>query len=154
MKKMEKKIDAKGNLSDDVSEEDIEFLWAMSDKESKKGLLSQIAEKVGKGVKSAVEWEKKHLPQQKAWVQKEYAQAKRWIEQEKEKAKEKKAEKEAIRIKHPGYADSWYKNQIRNMRKQRTADWAKSSFNIDVTDYDVADAIGIAYYANEELTKR
>lgn len=65
-----------------------------------------------------------------------------------------KAEKEAIRIKHPGYADSWYKNQIRNMRKQRTADWAKSTFNIDVTDYDVADAIGIAYYANEELTKR
>ena len=33
-----------------------------------------------------------------------------------------KAEKEAIRLKHPGYADSWYKNQIRNMRKQRTVD--------------------------------
>lgn len=65
-----------------------------------------------------------------------------------------KAEKEAIRIKHPGYADSWYKNQLRNMRKQRTCDWVLSRFNIHVTDFDVADAIGIAYYAYEELTKR
>lgn len=65
-----------------------------------------------------------------------------------------KAEKEAIRIKHPGYADSWYKNQIRNMRKQRTADWAMSKFNVSVTDFDVADSIGIAYYANEVLTER
>lgn len=65
-----------------------------------------------------------------------------------------KAEKEAIRLKNPGYADSWYKNQLRNMRKQRTCDWAQQQFNIKVTDYDVADSIGIAYYASEELTKR
>lgn len=65
-----------------------------------------------------------------------------------------KAEKEAIRVKNPGYADSWYKNQLRNMRKQRTCDWVQKTFNISVTDYDVADSIGIAYYAHEELTKR
>jgi Holliday junction resolvasome RuvABC endonuclease subunit len=65
-----------------------------------------------------------------------------------------KAEKEAIRVKSPGYADSWYKNQIRNMRKQRTADWAKKTFDVDVDDFDVADAIGIAFYANEVLTER
>lgn len=65
-----------------------------------------------------------------------------------------KAEKELLKAQFPGYADSWYKNKIRNMRKQRTADWVKSRFNIDVTDYDVADSIGIAYYAYEVLTKR
>ncbi len=65
-----------------------------------------------------------------------------------------KAEKESIRLKNPGYAESWYKNQLRNMRKQRTCDWVLSQFNIHVIDYDVADAIGIAYYAHEELTKR
>jgi Holliday junction resolvasome RuvABC endonuclease subunit len=33
-----------------------------------------------------------------------------------------KEEKAAIRLKSPGYADSWYQNQLRNMRKQRTVD--------------------------------
>lgn len=65
-----------------------------------------------------------------------------------------KAEKESLRKEFPGYADSWYKNRMRNIRKQRTATWAKSQFNIDVEDFDVADAIGIAYYANEVLTSR
>jgi hypothetical protein len=43
---------------------------------------------------------------------------------------------------------------MRNIRKQRTATWAKTRFNIDVEDFDVADSIGIAYYANEVLTSR
>jgi Holliday junction resolvasome RuvABC endonuclease subunit len=34
-----------------------------------------------------------------------------------------KDEKKPIRVKNPGYADSWYKNQLRNMRKQRTVDY-------------------------------
>ncbi len=65
-----------------------------------------------------------------------------------------KAEKEAIRIKNPGYADSWYKNQLRNMRKQRTADYFNKMYDLSITDFDVADAFGIAYYSNEVLTKR
>lgn len=65
-----------------------------------------------------------------------------------------KAEKEALRSANPGYADSWYKNKMRNVRKQRTADWVKSNFNIEITDFDVADSFGISYYANEVLTKR
>jgi Holliday junction resolvasome RuvABC endonuclease subunit len=65
-----------------------------------------------------------------------------------------KAEKDQLKKEFPGYADSWYKNKMRNIRKQRTATWAKSSFNIDVEDFDVADAIGIAYYASEVLTSR
>lgn len=65
-----------------------------------------------------------------------------------------KAEKEALRIQHPGYADSWYKNKMRQIRKQRTADWANNKFGLSVTDFDVADAIGIAYYSYKVLTER
>ena len=65
-----------------------------------------------------------------------------------------KDEKSAIRLKNPGYADSWYKNQLRNMRKQRTADYFNNKYSIALTDYDVADSFGIAHYANKVLTER
>jgi Holliday junction resolvasome RuvABC endonuclease subunit len=65
-----------------------------------------------------------------------------------------KAEKEAIRTKNPGYADSWYKNQLRNMRKQRTVDYFNKMYGLNLNDFDVADAFGIAHYSNEVLTKR
>jgi Holliday junction resolvasome RuvABC endonuclease subunit len=65
-----------------------------------------------------------------------------------------KDEKSAIRLANPGYADSWYKNQLRNMRKQRTADYFNKKYNIDLNDYDVADSFGIAHYANKVLTER
>jgi Holliday junction resolvasome RuvABC endonuclease subunit len=65
-----------------------------------------------------------------------------------------KDEKAAIRVKHPGYADSWYKNQIRNMRKQRTVDYFNKKYNLALVDYDVADSFGIAHYANKVLTER
>jgi Holliday junction resolvasome RuvABC endonuclease subunit len=65
-----------------------------------------------------------------------------------------KDEKSAIRLANPGYADSWYKNQLRNMRKQRTADYFNNKYSIALTDYDVADSFGIAHYANKVLTER
>ena len=65
-----------------------------------------------------------------------------------------KDEKSAIRLKNPGYADSWYKNQLRNMRKQRTVDYFNNKYNLLLNDFDVADAFGIAHYSNEVLTKR
>jgi Holliday junction resolvasome RuvABC endonuclease subunit len=65
-----------------------------------------------------------------------------------------KDEKSAIRLLNPGYADSWYKNQLRNMRKQRTADYFNNKYGISLTDYDVADSFGIAHYANKVLTER
>jgi Holliday junction resolvasome RuvABC endonuclease subunit len=65
-----------------------------------------------------------------------------------------KDEKEAIRVKNPGYADSWYKNQLRNMRKQRTVDYFNKKYGLSITDFDVADAFGIAHYANKVLTER
>ncbi len=65
-----------------------------------------------------------------------------------------KDEKQAIRIKNPGYAESWYKNQLRNMRKQRTVDYFNKRYGLSLTDFDVADAFGIAHYANKVLTER
>jgi Holliday junction resolvasome RuvABC endonuclease subunit len=65
-----------------------------------------------------------------------------------------KEEKAAVRLASPGYADSWYKNKLRNMRKQRTVDYFNKKYNLNITDFDVADAFGIAHYSNEELTKR
>jgi Holliday junction resolvasome RuvABC endonuclease subunit len=65
-----------------------------------------------------------------------------------------KEEKAAIRVKNPGYADSWYKTQLRNMRKQRTVDYFNSKYNLTITDFDVADSFGIAHYANKVLTER
>ena len=65
-----------------------------------------------------------------------------------------KDEKSAIRTLNPGYADSWYKNKLRNMRKQRTADYFNRKYNLNVVDFDVADSFGIAHYANKVLTER
>ena len=65
-----------------------------------------------------------------------------------------KDEKAAIRLKNPGYADSWYQNQLRNMRKQRTVDYFNNKYGIKLDDFDVADSFGIAHYANKVLTER
>lgn len=65
-----------------------------------------------------------------------------------------KAEKEKIRLENPGYADSWYKNKMRQIRKQRTVDYFNNKYNLQLTDFDVADAFGIAYYSNTVLTER
>jgi hypothetical protein len=65
-----------------------------------------------------------------------------------------KDEKSAIRLANPGYAESWYKNQLRNMRKQRTADYFNKKYGLEIVDFDVADSFGIAHYSNQVLTKR
>ena len=65
-----------------------------------------------------------------------------------------KDEKLAVRVKNPGYADSWYKTQLRNMRKQRTVDYFNSKYRLSLEDFDVADSFGIAHYANKVLTER
>jgi Holliday junction resolvasome RuvABC endonuclease subunit len=65
-----------------------------------------------------------------------------------------KDEKSAIRLANPGYADSWYKNQLRNMRKKRTVDYFNNKYGLTISDFDVADAFGIAHYSNQVLTER
>jgi len=65
-----------------------------------------------------------------------------------------KWEKDKLKSENPGYADSWYKNKMREIRKQRTVDYFNKKYNLSLEDFDVADSFGIAYYANEVLTKR
>ena len=64
------------------------------------------------------------------------------------------AEKLALKKDNPGYAESWYKNQMRNIRKQRTVDYFNNKYGLQLDDFDVADSFGIAHYANKELTER
>jgi Holliday junction resolvasome RuvABC endonuclease subunit len=64
-----------------------------------------------------------------------------------------KLEKEILKKENPGYADSWYKNKIRNIRKQRTADYFNNLYGLSLNDFDVADAFGIAYYGSNQLTQ-
>ena len=63
-----------------------------------------------------------------------------------------KQEKEQIKLNNPGKSESWYRNTARNMRKQRTMDFFNNKYNMNLTDNDVADACGLAYYSYEKLT--
>lgn len=65
-----------------------------------------------------------------------------------------KMEKDKLRFENPGYADSWYKNKMRQIRKQRTVDYFNNKYGLSLDDFDVADAFGIAYYSNTVLTER
>ena len=66
----------------------------------------------------------------------------------------KKWEKEELREQNPGRKDSWYANQGRLMRKARTLEFARKFFKIESGSDNVGDAVGIAYYTSEQLTRR
>lgn len=65
----------------------------------------------------------------------------------------KKAEKDKIKADNPGKSASWYQNTGRKLRKQRTLDFAKQFFNIQSDSDNIGDAVGIAYYAANKLTR-
>lgn len=56
------------------------------------------------------------------------------------------AEKAAVKKQYPDKSDSWRKNHIRELRKQRTIDWVKKEFGVTVTSNDVSDAIAIGWF--------
>lgn len=61
-----------------------------------------------------------------------------------------KAQKDAIKKQYPGKSENWIKNKIREIRKQKTKDYAM--IRGVVTDSDnVSDAFGIAWYAAHKL---
>jgi hypothetical protein len=60
-----------------------------------------------------------------------------------------KAEKSEIEKKYPGKSNSWYKSKQREFRKNRTIDSVCEKFKIEVSDDDVADAIGIGWYVSD-----
>lgn len=59
-------------------------------------------------------------------------------------------QKADVRKEFPGKSDTWYKNQIRKMRKQKTMDFAKT-LGVDTINDNVGDSVGIAWYAVNEL---
>lgn len=65
----------------------------------------------------------------------------------------KKHEKEEIQKQFPGKSKTWYSNRGREIRKQRTLDIAQKYFKVDNNSDNVGDAIGIALYASQTLTR-
>lgn len=58
-----------------------------------------------------------------------------------------KAEKLEIMNNHPGKSKSYYKTLEREIRKQRTIKFVNINYDLDISDNDIADAIGIGHYA-------
>ena len=65
----------------------------------------------------------------------------------------KKAEKDAIQKEFPGKSKTWYANKGREIRKQRTLAIAREYFKIPNGSDNVGDAVGIAKFASETLTR-
>lgn len=63
-------------------------------------------------------------------------------------------EKNQIRLDYPGKSPNWYKAKGREVRKQRTLDWAKDNYGITTESDNTGDAVGVAYYAATVLTGR
>ena len=60
-----------------------------------------------------------------------------------------KSEKEAVKKEFPGKTESWYKNKVRELRKQKTIDFAKT-LGIETDNDNVADAVAIAWWGANE----
>jgi len=56
-------------------------------------------------------------------------------------------EKQVIRNENPGKSDAWYKNKEREFRKLRTIKFVNDRYKKNISDNDVADAVGIGHYA-------
>jgi Holliday junction resolvasome RuvABC endonuclease subunit len=57
------------------------------------------------------------------------------------------AEKKELAEQYPGKSKVWYQNRAREIRKLRTIHFVNTYYDNDVTDNDVADAIGIGHWA-------
>lgn len=60
------------------------------------------------------------------------------------------AEKQDIVKKNPGKSKSWYKSKERETRKNKTISSVNKNFKLQVSDDDVADAIGIGWYVSDK----
>ena len=58
-----------------------------------------------------------------------------------------KAEKQAVKEEFPGKSEAWYKNKVRELRKQRTINFAKT-LGIETENDNVADSVGIAWWGS------
>lgn len=64
-----------------------------------------------------------------------------------------KLEKAQIKEANPGKSDSWLKTYERTLRKQKTIEFANLSYNINLSDDDIADAVAIGYWAYHNWDK-
>ena len=62
-------------------------------------------------------------------------------------------EKTSLEKDNPGKSRSWYKAQPRKLRKQRTIRIVNRAYGLDIDDDNVADAIGLGMYANDNWSK-
>jgi len=62
-------------------------------------------------------------------------------------------EKNFVKEQFPGKSATWYKSKIREIRKQRTLDWVKDTFGVELTSDNVGDSFGLAWYASKELVR-
>jgi Holliday junction resolvasome RuvABC endonuclease subunit len=66
-----------------------------------------------------------------------------------------KSQKEMVKKERPGMSTGWYSNEIRNRRKQRTMDFFNAKWpKLKLTDDDVGDSMGLAYFGYYKLTRR
>jgi Holliday junction resolvasome RuvABC endonuclease subunit len=64
-----------------------------------------------------------------------------------------KEEKHEIQKKNPGKSVSWFKNEERNIRKQRTINFVNINYDKQLEDDDVADACAIGHWALQNWDK-
>jgi len=65
----------------------------------------------------------------------------------------KKADKDQIQSDFPGKSKTWYQNKGREVRKQRILEKSRTYFSIADGSDNVGDAVGIAYYVVNHLTR-
>jgi len=64
-----------------------------------------------------------------------------------------KEEKHEVQKKNPGKSVSWFKNEERNIRKQRTINFVNINYDKQLEDDDVADACAIGHWALKNWDK-
>lgn len=62
-----------------------------------------------------------------------------------------KVEKAQLKRDNPDKSESWYKDQAREIRKQRTMDWVAKNFNVVVSSDNISDAIALGAVAVREI---
>jgi len=65
----------------------------------------------------------------------------------------KKDERDFIKSSNPGKSLAWYKTKERETRKNRTIDIVNKKFSLEITDNDIADAIGVGMFALDNWEK-
>lgn len=62
-----------------------------------------------------------------------------------------KKEKLTFKRDNPNQSKNWYKESFRELRKQRTMDWADETYGVTTDNDNIGDAVGVAHYAWEEF---